>query len=405
MKARSANPSSIRDINRTSVLNIIRRKGPISQTEILKVLSLQPSTILRITQELLDEQLIVPIGRGQQNAKGGRRATLLEINGEGAYAIGIDLNSDEIMAILLNLTGCVIGDVRMDCPSEHGADRVMETLRKAIQELLHQYGVAVDKVLGIGVAVPGKVDHASGVSVYAINFLNWSNVPIGKMLEEAFRMPVYLEVDMRAMAYGEMWFGRENDNMLCLGFRSGIGLGMIWNGQLYHGANQVAGDVGHVIVKPEGPLCNCGRKGCLEAVASERAIYNKVQDYMNRHPQYSVSGTASSVKELDMNAILEAFRHGDPVIREFVVEAAEYIGKVLCDLVRVQDPHIIVIGGHILASSPEFLRMVRETFNALQPNYADDVPEIEPARFGEKSIAIGAASLILSRVFQPSEKI
>lgn len=120
MKARSANPSSIRDINRTSVLNIIRRKGPISQTEILKVLSLQPSTILRITQDLLDEQLIIPIGQGKQNARGGRRATLLEINGDGAYAIGVDLNADEIIVVLLNLTGRVIGDVRTDCPSEYG---------------------------------------------------------------------------------------------------------------------------------------------------------------------------------------------------------------------------------------------------------------------------------------------
>lgn len=404
MKARSANPSSIRDINRTSVLNIIRRKGPISQTEILKVLSLQPSTILRITQDLLDEQLIIPIGQGKQNARGGRRATLLEINGDGAYAIGVDLNADEIIVVLLNLTGRVIGDVRTDCPSEYGADSVMEALQGAIQDLLHKYGVVVEKVLGIGIAVPGKVDHASGVSVYAINFLNWSNVPIGKVMEEIFRVPVYLEVDMRAMAYGEMWFGRENDNMLCLGLRSGIGLGMILNGQLYHGANQVAGDVGHVIVKPEGPLCKCGRRGCLEAVASERAIYNKVHDYMNQHPEYSVSGVASSIEDLDINAILEAFRHGDPVIREFVEEAAKYIGKALCDLVRVQDPNIIVIGGHVLASSPEFLWIVRETFKALQPNYADYVPEIEPTRCGEKSIAIGAASLMLSRVFKPSDK-
>lgn len=400
MKANSANPSLIRDINRASVLDVIRREGPVSQTGIAKILNLQPSTILRIITDLLEEQLLVPTGQGKANAKGGRRATLLELNPDGAYAIGVDLNADEIIVVLLNLAGADVGEVRAACPSEQGSAKVMEALKWAIGELLDKYRVVKGKVLGIGVSVPGKVDSATGVSFYAVNFPDWRNVPIGRVLEDEFQFPVYVEGDMRCMAHGEMWFGREHDNMLCLGFfERGIGLGLVLNGKLYRGANQVAGDVGHVVVEPDGPQCSCGRRGCLEAIASERGILNKIR-WQGR--TLSANGVDSSNGEPDIHAILDAYEKGDPLVSRYVDEAAACIGKVLCDLVRVFDPRIIVIGGHILASSSKFLQVVKTTFMSMQPNYADFVPEIEPARFGEMSISIGSASLIVSRVFTPS---
>lgn len=401
-KANSANPSLIRDINRTSVLDVMRRTGPISQADIAKILALQPSTIMRIITELLEERLIVSVGQGQTTSKGGRKATLLELNKDGAYAIGVDLNADEVIAVLLDLSGAIVAEVRTDCPSESGPNPVLDTVKQSIEALLAQPIVSADRIIGIGVSVPGKVDSVTGTSVIAINFRDWFNVPIGEQLKQAFQLPVYVEHDMRSMAFGEMWFGNEYDHMLCLGFRSGIGLGLVLNGELYRGAHQLAGDVGHVIVDPDGPPCSCGRKGCLEAVASEKAIHNNVRRYVQQHSLSSAGNRKMTMEELNIRFIYETFRQGHPDITAMIKEAADYIGKTLCDLVRVYDPQAIVIGGNVLASSSEFLDLVRSAYQSMQPNYADDIPSIQPARFGEHSIAIGSASLMLSRLFKPS---
>ncbi|GBG05852.1 ROK family transcriptional regulator [Paenibacillus agaridevorans] len=401
-KANSANPSLIRDINRTSVLDVMRRTGPISQADIAKILALQPSTIMRIVTELLEERLIVSVGQGKTTSKGGRKATLLELNKDGAYAIGVDLNADEVIAVLLDLGGVIVAEVRTDCPSESGPNHVMDTVKQSIEALLAQSIVSADRMIGIGVSVPGKVDSVTGTSVMAINFRDWFNVPIGEQLEQAFQLPVYVEHDMRSMAFGEMWFGNEYDHMLCLGFRSGIGLGLVLNGELYRGAHQLAGDVGHMIVDPDGPPCSCGRKGCLEAVASEKALHNNVRRYVQQHSLSSADKLTITMEELNIRFIYETFLQGHPDITAMIKEAADYIGKTLCDLIRVYDPQAIVIGGNVLASSSEFLDLVRSAYQSMQPNYADDIPSIQPARFGEQSIAIGSASLMLSRLFKPN---
>ncbi|GIP31641.1 ROK family transcriptional regulator [Paenibacillus sp. J2TS4] len=399
MITQSANPSTIRDINRANVLDTIRRKERISQAELAKALSLQPSTILRIITDLLEEGLIIRSGQGQATAKGGRRATLLELRPEGAFAVGVDLNSDEINAVMLDLTGNVVCHHRMASPSDQGPAMVMEALKDVIRELLSIHEDRIDKIIGISVGVPGKVDVEAGTSIYAVNFKNWRNVKIREELEQAFSLPVYVEREMRSMAYGENWFGKEHDHMLCLGlFQSGIGLGLVLNGQLYRGANQLEGDVGHVIVEPDGPICSCGRRGCLEAVASEKAICKRV----NENRRKRVDGPSADSKEMNITEIIESFRLGDKDVERFVQEAVSYLGKILCDLVRVYDPKTIVIGGHALASSPEFVEAVRVHFNALQPNYADYVPDIKPVRFAENSTSIGAATLILSRIFKPN---
>jgi predicted NBD/HSP70 family sugar kinase len=374
----------------------------MSQAEIAKALQLQPSTVLRITADFIQEELIVQMGLGKSNSKGGRRATLLELNKEGAFAVGVDLNSEEIIAVIMNFVGAVVGEIRKPCPSDRGSVKVMEVLKEAIQELLASHSSSVGKIVGIGVSVPGKVNSHEGMSLYAVNFKDWHNVPIARKLEEDFQLPVYIEHDMRSMAFGEMWFGKAHGNMLCLGLRDGVGLGLVLNGELYRGSNQAAGDFGHVIVEPDGPQCSCGRKGCLETLASEKAILKKVRDYARREQLSSIEGIA--VDEVDISVIYGAFKRGDHMIVKFVQEAANYLGRALCDQARVLDPQIIVIGGHILASSHEFLQMVRSTFTSMQPNYADFVPKIESAAFGEKSIAIGSASQIMSRLFKPNMK-
>jgi len=211
------------------------------------------------------------------------------------------------------------------------------------------------------------------------------------VLEEAFQLPVYLEHDIRSMAFGEMWFGSECNNMICLGFRRGVGLGIVMNGELYRGANQFAGDVGHVVVDPNGALCSCGRKGCLEAMASERAMIAKYKQNQ-QHAQGPIT----------IHHLYQEMKNGAPEVVELVQETAGHMGKILADLVRIFDPERIIIGGNCIATSPEFLEWVHSSFENCQPNYADPELKVETTIFGENSMAIGAAAIILSKLFEPS---
>lgn len=398
-KSFSGTPALMHDINRTGVLDVIRRMGPISQSKIATILQLQPSTILRIIKELFQEELVHPIGMKESSTKGGRRATLLQLNPKGSYAIGVDLNANQIQVVLLDLVGSVVGEIRKNCSSESDPGNVLEIIISCIGELLSNQEYE-NNLTGIGVSFPGKVDSNKGIAIYASNFKNWKNVYITRELERVFHIPVFVEHDMRAMAFGQMWFNEECQNMLCLGFRSGIGLGIVMNGQLYRGSNQLAGDLGHIIVDPEGPLCNCGRYGCLEAISSEWAILSKFKNYM-----YSKDEIIANQAEISIHDLYLAVQEGNTAVLEIVEEAAIHIGKTLCDLVRIFDTEKIIVGGDIIASSPEFLNAIRTTFKDMQPAYADFVPEIITTQFGKRSIAIGAAAIMLSKSFQPNQMI
>ncbi len=396
-KSITGNPAFMHDINRTGVLDIIRRMGPISQAKIANILGLRPSTILRIVNGYLEDGLVHSTGMEESGVKGGRRATLLQLNPKGAYAIGVDLHSSEILIVLLDLSGALVDEIRKPCSSDLGTDAINQNIVTGIRELLTLHPHCQDRLTGIGVSFPGKVDSDQGLAIYASNFTHFKNVPLAQKLEDVFHAPVLVEHDMRAMAFGQQWLDGGSQNMLCLGFRSGIGLGIVMNGQLYRGSNQLAGDLGHIIVDPEGPLCNCGKHGCLEAISSERAILTKFREYLIKKEKFTTKQIETSMRDVTL-----AVQEGNIEVLEIVEEAAVHIGKTLYDLVRIFDPEKIIVGGAIIATSSEFLNTIQATYNNMHPTYAGFVPEIVTAQFGERSIAIGAATIMLSKSFQPN---
>lgn len=375
--------------NQAKVMDLIRRAGPISQAQIAKILSLQPSTILRNVTELMDEGFIISSGMVKASAKGGRRATLLELNPKGAYAVGVDIGMEKIITVLVDLSGRVAAEIRKDWTEDEDAQSIMDKVKASIHDIFMTEAAPAERVLGIAVSLPGKVDSEAGVSVYALNLRNWRNVPVASTLEQEFGLPVYVEHDIRAMAFGEMWFGEDCQNMICMGYRGGIGLGIVINGEVYRGSNQFAGDVGHVVVDPSGPLCECGRKGCLEALSSEKALLNKFR---------KLKGPAEDAP-FAIQDVYDAMKQGDQEVLDLIQETAVHMGKVLSDLVRIFDSERLVVGGNRLATSEEFIHFIRKAFQENQPNYADPDLEIQSSHFGEQGIAVGSAAIVISRLF------
>ena len=267
----AVNFPGMRNINRSIVLNMIREHGPISRSEIARRSELAPSAVSNIVSELLALGLVRE-GRLARSS-GGRPPTLLELNASSAYVVGVNVGLTTTIAMATDLKGNPVARaVRTSDPMEGPASvlkRVEEAVRSAVLEAGQDFG----RVVGVGVGVPGLVETSTGRSLFSPN-LNWRNVPVKEILQERLDVPVYVDNDVRAATLGEREFGvgRGARHLVAVFVGSAIGAGLILDGEIYYGAGEGAGEIGHIQVVEDGPRCSCGKRGCLEAVASGRAI-------------------------------------------------------------------------------------------------------------------------------------
>ena len=385
--SRVINASIARSMNERLVLSVIKRHAALSGSDISEKLGIDPSTVSRILRGLVEKGLVEQEGTGEVGRKGGRRSLLWRLHPEGAAFLGIDLEASFIRCALVNLKGEIL--LRRTIPAPEGPDprTVLELLNELIHAVLAESPVPRDRVYGIGVSVPGQVNSDSGTSVFAITFKDWHNVPIAARLEERFGIPVRVDHDIRAMAFGERWFGAAHDlrDFVCVGLRVGIGLGLVANGTVYRGGTQFAGDLGHVPIDPAGPQCSCGRRGCLEAMAGEGAIARGVEERWRRE-----FGTRRPVS---INDVHVALREGDPAAVDVVRQSGRLVGQALAYLVNLLDPSVIMIGGTMLEINDVLHDAIRDAYDRHRTNYATQVPEIVKATFGSWCFAVGAAAL------------
>lgn len=175
------------------------------------------------------------------------------------------------------------------------------------------------------------------------------------------------------------------------------------NGDIYQGFNGTSGDAGHMVADPKGAVCYCGRRGCLEAVAGQQAILQWAKSHIERHGGGDFHGIMNTAEDVTIANVYKALRDGNRLLLDRLQESAGYVGRVLCDLVRLLDPEKIVIGGKLLEVSPEFMDMVKLAYRAEQPGYAAEAPEIVPSSLGEHSVAVGAAMLMISELFKAQD--
>lgn len=387
IQSRVINASVARTMNECVVMSVIKRYTALSGVEISEKLRIDPSTTSRILRGLAEKGLIVKEGVGVVGRKGGRRPILWRINPDGIAFLGIDLEASFIRCVLVNLTGEILLRRVIATPDEPDPETVLRLLVELIQSVLAESPIDKELVTGIGVSVPGQVNSDLGTSVFAITFKNWRNVPIAARIEERFGIPVRVDHDIRAMTFGERWFGAASDlaDFICVGLRVGIGLGLVANGKVYRGGSQFAGDMGHVPIDPSGPVCRCGRRGCLEAMAGEAAIAQKLQAQWGREfgVQHSVS----------INDLHLALKEGDPAAVDVVWQSGGLVGQALAYLVNLLDPGLIIVGGTLLEINNVMSDAIKEAYQRHRTNYAERLPRIAKASFGSWCFAVGAAAL------------
>lgn len=367
--------------NESIVLNLILQHAPISRAQLTEQTGLSAQTITNIARRFMNDELIVEIGV-DDNGNIGRKRINLDINSDGAYAIGFNIERDRMVKALVNLRGEVIHQDIEELPPMESPLRVTQQIVDYTNSILNDstFRDIRAKVAGIGIGTPGPIDYTKGSVVEPPNLPEWTRVHLRDDVKAQLGIPVVLDNSSTVAALGEHWRGRwgHRSFFYCY-WGMGIGGGLISNDTIYRGSTGNAMEFGHVAVEPNGILCECGGYGCLEAYASIPSIIRQAKAY----------GDYRELAEITSDA-----KPGRPLYR-LLERAAEYFAQALVSTLNLLDVDLVVIGGHNFAEVQSiFFPVIKQyvTSRILRAKVGN--VEIGLSTLGEEAGAIGAASFV-----------
>lgn len=312
--------------------------------------------------------------------------------------IGIDVGGTNVKIALVDKSGKIIYSNSVPTYAKMGYEYTVNNIKQAIKDLMKETNTTAKDIDGIGFDFPGQVDYKTGVVKLAPNIPGWVNVPIAQMIEEEFHIPTRIDNDVRCAALGEMKFGAGQgcENFVCITVGTGIGSGLVVNGQLVRGASNAAGEIGHIKLQmKDGLICGCGDTGCLEAYASGPSIVAMAQDYIKGGKSTKFREMAAAEGgEITPYMVAKAAEAGDPVAKRIFAIVGEYIGIGLTSVINLLNPEKVIIGGGVAEAGDLLLDPIRKTIKERAMVVAGSSVEIVPAQLGNSAGVIGASMLI-----------
>jgi len=396
---RRGNRQLIKELNRTFVVNTILKYEPISRTKIAELTELSLSTVSNIVASLIEKGLVQETG--EDKSKGGRKPIMLELNPRIGLAIGIKIGLDGIVAALVNLKGTVLYQISRSIPAKKDKKNVIKSVVEVIRNLVKEARIDFGHVIGCGIGVSGLVDSSCGALIYSA-ILGWKNIQFKKLLEKEFNIPVFVDKDVNALALGERRYGaaRGINNFVCITIGTGIGAGIILNGEIYHGNSGGAGELGHTIIDKNGPLCYCGKHGCLETFSSESFIIKEAKKALIKGEKTLIKNLLNNndLDNLSVSTIIEAAYKGDTIAKNIFEQAGKNLGIGISNFINIVDPEMILMEGRGMEAGEFILRPMQK---AIKENslLKKDI-KIFSSRLGKKGWVIGAAELVLKEIFK-----
>ena len=377
--------------NRRLVLKTIYDQGQISRAAIARTTGLTRTTVSRVAAGLLGNGLVEEIGYGP--SAGGKPPILLSVAGDARHLIGIDLASDEFRGAIVNLRGEIRHQASLQLQGQKG-----HAALAVVYDLIDRLVRAADRpLLGIGIGTPGLMDPLNGNVRWAVN-LEWQNLPLRDLLRLRHHLPVYVLNDSQAAALAEHAFGEGSDkeNLVVVKLGHGVGAGIILNGQLFHGESFGAGEIGHVAVVKSGQTCRCGNRGCLETVASARAIVQQARTVAERQPTSLLHQLAGSPDEIMLEHVCRAVKAGDPASRQIVQSLGCHLAVGLANLISVLGIRRIVIAGSLACLGQPLLDAIQSDLGGRALDLVAREIELSLSEMGPEMVILGASALVLS---------
>jgi predicted NBD/HSP70 family sugar kinase len=386
--------------NRGAILDLIRSEKVVSRVELATQAGLTEASVSRIVKQLIADGIVEETGRAEST--GGKRRTLLQLAGRARHAIGVYLTDSHVRCVLTDMTGRVVASAPesprgMD--QENRAVVVAETVT-TIEALIAEAGIGAESLLGIGIAIPGREQ----ISRYQrssrpYDFAEWDWRVVESDFADATGMPIIVENDSTCAALGEHWTSRSatTQDIGVVTIASGIGFGLVTNGDVYRGATSNVGEIGHMSVDVDGPDCPCGNKGCLDGYASPRNVIAAVRNDMELRQRFGLADGPPDI-EADYDRIAIAAESGNPVARSLLIDGARRLGFALVSLTNILDLEKVVLAGPALAHTGELFRdTVSAELNARAFSRHLHPTKVELSKIGRDVAPIGAATLVVHR--------
>jgi len=381
----------LKGINRMTLVRQLCAKPGLSRADLAASVQLTKSTVSLLVRELITEGWLLErdcVATGDI----GRRPTPLFIDPTRLVLLGAEIGIESTRLVATSLVGDVLASAQVQHAEDRGADACIARLAASLCALRRQLRGVSQEVIGVGIGLPGGVDETTGLLHFAPN-LGWRGVAVGALLQSALAgselagVALFVQNEADVAALGELEFDPHgdaaSDPLLYVSINQGVGAGVIVGDRLLIGSRGFAGEIGHTILQPDGPLCSCGRRGCAEALIGMRGM---------------LAATGDSATVADIAAQLSA---GDARTRQSVASAGGHLGTLLQNLAAAYDPACIVLGGAGAALGDAFVEPALRTLRAYCDAANLPVPKVRLSRHGADSVAIGAAALVRYRVTRP----
>lgn len=403
---RGTNLVAVGGFNQAVVLDRIRRApAGLSRVEIAAVTGLSAQTISNVSRRLLDTGIVREAGK--LNVGPGKPRTLLQLEPTGRFAVGVHLDPTVVTYVVLDLAGGVIADHRTSTPTGAAPAEVIEVMAGEIGELLTRVAVPRDRVLGVGIAAPGPVDSSLGMLLNPPLLDGWTRVPLREALFAATGLPVLMEKDVAAAAVAETWSaqGSDRNNFAFFYYGTGIGMGFVIDREVLRGASDNAGDMGHIRVSAYGPLCSCGRTGCIgELVVPHRLVDAAISAGIVPRPTADASASSADAGTVDrlFTAFAAEARNANAAATGILATAADNIASAVVAITNLLDVDHVIFGGPFWSRiAPLMLERIDSLVNNDPALISHHKIVVANSSIGEDVAAIGAGCLVLDHALSP----
>jgi len=358
--------------------------------EIARHMDLSRAAVTAIVNDLLGTGVIREAE--SRSVHSGRPPIVLEVNPDRGYVIGIDFGATHLSLLLADVSARILEEIEMTTIDiQDGPEACLGIADARVQELLNKAGISMQDILAIGVGVPGPIVSEAGMVVAPPIMPGWDRFPIRDTLEKKWQVPISVNNDAEMGVLGE-WAsgaGRGERNLVYIKVGTGIGAGLLIDGQIYRGLTGSAGEIGHLTIDENGPLCACGNHGCLEAIAGGRAIAQQAQQAVDKGARTQLS-SIQPTSQISARDVAAAARRGDLVSQQILARAGAHIGIAIAGLVNMFNPGMIIIGGRVAQTGDILLEPMRQAVQRRSLPAATRVVRITTAMLGRRSSSMGA---------------
>ena len=373
----------------------------MTKADLANKLNVNITTITRFVNELNKKDRIL-VERGKAESSGGRKAKKYKINGTFGYVVGVDIGGINTRAILTDLMGNPVSGLKTKRIKEKDGNAAIKKIIENIDAVIKKSPVPKEKVIGIGMGISGIIDAESGNILFCPNIKEFNDFNIRDVMEKVFKLPVVIDDSVNCMAIAEKKHGiaRTNKNFIFVTLGKGIGAGIFKNGEIYRGSLGLAGELGHITVSENGPICNCGNRGCLEAIASSTGIIKRAIKGINEGINTSiVSEVDGDLSKISTEIIAKAAEEGDKFAYYLIDRTGEYIGIAIATALNLFGSRLVVIGGGVSEIGDMLINSIKRTVKIRALNIISKKVKIMHSKLGEMSSSMGAAENCIDMIF------